>query len=86
MVADSGMDDPEGVAEGTKAHMFFGSLDRSILSLYQAMTGIGFARGPALHRVCEALATLATLATAAGAAGDHHRAPGSRCADTETRF
>mmetsp|Transcript_118999 Transcript_118999/g.381297 ORF Transcript_118999/g.381297 Transcript_118999/m.381297 type:complete len:468 (+) Transcript_118999:287-1690(+) len=39
MVADSGMDDPEGVEEGTKAHMFFGSLDRSILSLYQAMTG-----------------------------------------------
>jgi len=39
MVADSGQDDPTTVAEGTPAYEYYGSLDRSIVALYQALTG-----------------------------------------------
>lgn len=39
LVADSGMTDQAGLAVGTKAYEYFGSLDRSFISLYQALTG-----------------------------------------------
>ncbi|CAE8589119.1 unnamed protein product [Polarella glacialis] len=43
VVADFAMDEPDLLAEGTSAFEYYGSLDRSVISLYQAMTnGIGW--------------------------------------------
>jgi len=39
LVSESAAGDPATIAEGTEAHDFFGSIDRSLLVLYQAMTG-----------------------------------------------